>query len=545
MKQLILILLTSFFLIPGIYAKRIYVNPNRSVASQFHQKENSIFFISTVVDLNKGAIVLPSNSSLIFKKGGCLKNGNITFANTKIIRKHKDPIFDQCTFAGKLKRGRYYISMFGVKANGEYDDAPLINNVLSIINGCGCELFFDCHGDYGISTYKNRKTIMVGSNTTITFTGKGFLKLLTLSKLGAVLSLVENAHDIVINNIQIDGGGAGVISGNSGQNGIGAGGFRNFYVNGGIIRNCHKGKDISIEGVFSPGDGGKGIQIEPANSYGGVFKGIRIENCHAAISCHRNFQKKGGMDVVFSNIFGENCEQYAIIHQTNGEDITGEEQRVVVRNFTANNCGETDGVFIFSRTRFLIIENGYITGNVKTPAAFRGRISKSVINNVTISQPCRSVIDLNPSLYGNDQRESCYNYYNLILNNEYDYLISSNEEKKVPYRSMTKSVVSAICKENPQKSVYSSEVNSSGMLNIKLKLPYDKIFEGSTVFFDCEYGSKYERLNNSAKIVSRTEGTARLRPSDLTMKDEGYAFWNSDNSVLEIWNGNQWETIEK
>ena len=286
------------------------------------------------------------------------------------------------------------------------------------------------------------------------------------------------------------------------------------------------------------------IQIESADCKGGKFDKIKIENCHAAISCRRDFLKKGGIDVAFSNIYADNCEQFAIIHQANGEDTTGDEQQVAIKNFVAKNCGYIDGVFIFSRTRYLTIENGLVEGNVKTPAIFRGRIAKSVINNVSISQPCISVINLNPSNYGEDQRESSYNYFNLSVNTKYDYLILSDTEKKVPYRSMTKSLISATCNENPQKSVYSNEVNSSGMLNIKLKLPENRFFEGPTTVFDCEYGARYDRLNSTIKSGLKTEGTERLRPTNMTAKDKGFAYWNVESSLLEVWDGNQWEIIK-
>ena len=528
----------------AIGASIVRLRPNLPISMQLHSKENTTYIISSPLSLGNDTLMLPPNSTLLFVKNGRLKDGYIRFNKTKIKGNYTEKFFENCLFSGDLYNKKLRISMFGVKADGKTDDGPVINSVLSLIDGKFCELIFDCDGDYGISSYNNKCTLMVGSNTTITFTGKGFLKLLVTSKLGAVLSLKESAHDVVINNIQIDGGGEKVIVGNSGQNGIGAGHFKNFTVNGGTIRNCFKGKDVYINGALMYGDGGKGIQIESADCKVGKFDKIKIENCHAALSCRRDFLKKEGIDVAFSNIYANNCEQFAIIHQANGEDTTGEEQKVAIKNFVAKNCGYTDGVFIFSRTRYLTIENGRVEGNVKTPAIFRGRIAKSVINNVSISQPCISVVNLNPSTYGEDQRESSYNYFNLSVNTNYDYLILSDTEKKVPYRSMTKSLISATCNENPQKSVYSNEVNSSGMLNIKLKLPENRFFEGPTTVFDCEYGARYDRLNSTIRTELKTEGTKRLRPRNLTAKEIGFAYWNTDASTLEVWDGNQWGNVK-
>lgn len=495
MRRFTLFLISIALLISGeASAKRIHITDNRPIASQFVAKVGTTFIVSKVIDLNKETIILPSNSILLFKKNGLLKNGSVQFNKTQLKWRRNKSLFKDCSLEGKLSNNKLFISQFGVVADGKSDDGPLINEVFSIIDGIGCELIFDCDGDYGVSSPQRRTTIMVGSNTVVTFKGKGFLKLCSTSKLGAVLSLENNAHDVIINNVQIDGGGEKVIVGNSGQNGVGAGYFSNFWINGGIIRNCHKGRDVSINGEFLPGDGGKGIQIESAACQGGVFDGAKIENCHAAISCHRNFQLKGGIDVQFLNILGENCEQFAIVHQTNGEDSTGTEQRVVIKNFIARNCGNIDGVFIFSRTRFLTVDNGVVEGSIKAPAIFRGRIGKSVIKDVKISQPCSSVIDLNPSIYGNDQRESTGNYFDLKLESDFDYLVSTDTQKKVPYRAMTESWISVKSKLNPQKTVLTNEVNSGGSLNMKLVLPEGRGFEGKVSEFEKKYQGDFNKL---------------------------------------------------
>lgn len=545
MRRFTLFLTAVALLIAGeASAKKIHITDNKPFASQFNTKEGTTFIVSKVIDLKKETIILPSNSILLFKKNGQLKNGKVCFNKTHLKWRKNKSLFRDCSFEGVLANNKLYISLFGVEADGKSDDGPLINEVFSIIDGVGCELIFDCDDDYGISSPQRRTTVMVGSNTTVTFKGKGFLKLRSTSKLGAVLSLKDNAHDVIINNVQIDGGGEKVIVGNSGQNGVGAGHFSNFCIKGGIIRNCHKGRDETINGEFLPGDGGKGIQIESALCQGGVFEGVKIENCHAAISCHRNFQQKGGINVQFLNIFGESCEQFAIIHQTNGEDMTGTEQRVVIKNFIARNCGNIDGVFIFSRTRFLTVENGVVEGSVKVPAIFRGRIGKSVIKDVEISQPCSSVIDLNPSTYGKDQRESSLDYFDLRIKGSYDYLITSDTQRKVPYRALTRSLISAECAENPGKAIYRNEVNSSGMLNIKVELPENYGFEGESVAFDRTYGAQYKRLKKGKVLLNKTVGETKFRPRYLTIKDTGFSFWNTESSSLDIWDGKEWVSFK-
>ena len=536
------ILLLGAILSTNIYtdAKKYVLTNNRTLNQQINLNGTYNITIKRPFDLQGDTLRLPVGAKIVFKRNGKISNGHVVFNTNSFSHKRNQKAFSGCSFSGNLENEKLCISMFGVTADGKTDDAPIINQVLSVIDGGNCHLFFDCDGDYGISSVKQRSTVMVGSNTEITFTGKGFLKLLRTSKMGAVLSLKDYAHDVVINNIQIDGGGEGVIVGNSGQNGIGARLFNGFRVNGGVIRNCNKGRETKIDGIMTAGDGGKGIQIESADCRNGVFDGIYIVNCHAAISCHRNFDKQGGINVVFSNITGENCEQFAIIHQTNGEDTTGEEQNVLIKNFVSKNCGFVDGVFVFSRTRYLTVENGVVEGDVNVPAIFRGRIAKSVVRNVEISQPCNALIDLNPSTYGLDQRASFGNYFNLDITSSFDYLMYSDVTKRVPYRSMTESLVSAKCNNAPRVAVYSNEVNSSGMLNIKLQLPDNRFFEGQSVMFDKNFGARHERLAGKSSTMPRTEGSTTLHPRGLTIKDKGFTYWNTDSSALEIWDGTKW-----
>ncbi len=232
-----------------VNAKRVYIKQNIAFSEQLLSYEKPVVYvISSNIDLKGSSVSIPDKSTLLFVKEGVIDNGEVVFNNVTIKNKTKHSVFRDCSFSGKLINKKLNISSFGVKADGISDDSPIINDVLTLIEGVGCELLFDCDGDYGISSPNRRNAVFIGSNTSITFTGKGFLKLLCTSNGGSVLSLKEKAHDVVINNIQIDGGGESVIVGNSGQNGIGACNFNNFHVNGGIIRNCHKGQDVIYNG---------------------------------------------------------------------------------------------------------------------------------------------------------------------------------------------------------------------------------------------------------------------------------------------------------
>lgn len=359
------------------------------------------------------------------------------------------------------------ISDLDIPKDSKTDVSCEINDLLAKVSGKNFVIEFDCDYDYAIGTKDRFATIYVGSNTTIRFTGKGYLKLQSPSENGSVV-LISGCKNVVIDNVQIDGGGQEVILGNSGQNGIGISNSTNIRIKGGIIKNCAKGKDVCIGDKCLLGDGGKGIQVENYGVNACVIEGVTILNCNKAISCHRDMSQRGAINVVFRNIVAKGCNQFAIIHQTNGEDRKGNEQKVIIEKFMVENCGNEDGVFIFSRTRYLMVRNGIVKGTERVPAIFRGRASHTTLSNITVDQPCLSVVDLNPSAYGCDERETRDNKYGLTILSSYDYLISSDTDRRFPNREMLNSVMVCKTKERPRVAVYTDQVVNSGSDVIKL-----------------------------------------------------------------------------
>lgn len=524
--------------------KNITVSLRKDISGQL-VRANTNYIIKRPIDLHGETIVIPPESKLLFKRKGVIKNGNIVFQNTQLKDRSGFAFFEECSFSGQLSKGSYKISKFGVFADGEHDDAQIINQVLDCIAGYGSILIFDCDGDYGVSSPEKRQTIRIKSNTTISFKGKGFLRLLTCSDGGAVVSISGGTNNVTINNLLIDGGGYYTVGGISGQNGIGISESNNITINGGIIKNCKQGKDVHIGGRLLYGEGGKGVQIENHGATNIVVNDLIIENCSKAISSHRNHNEQGCIEASFNNIVANNCDQFAFIHQTNGEDTVGNQHRITINNFTALNCGSEDGLFIFSRTRYLTINGGMISGTINIPSVFRGRISKSVIKNISINQPCQSVIDLNPSKYGQDERKSELNYFDLSIKSNYDYLLFSDEKRVVPNRSLYHSLIRIESSLYPSMQLYSHESIVSGNVYFNVSFIDGKYYNGSvnTIEQKCMADIRKAVLNGRKNEMKKRQIIAANGIEGRGLLDKGYTMWDDKSERLIIWDSQIWRDV--
>ena len=125
MRRFTLFLTAVALLVAGeASAKKIHITDNKPFASQFNTKEGTTFIVSKVIDLKKGTIILPSNSILLFKKNGQLKNGKVCFNKTHLKWRKNKSLFRDCSFEGVLANNKLYISLFGVEADGKSDDGP-------------------------------------------------------------------------------------------------------------------------------------------------------------------------------------------------------------------------------------------------------------------------------------------------------------------------------------------------------------------------------------------------------------------------------------
>lgn len=533
----------------------VYPNIQAAIQNKFNSA-NKIYKITKDIDLGNGVLTIPAGCTLDFQ-GGSFSNGTINFSNTTILETKN--AFTACRFQGSINNTTLNISTFGVIANGTVDDSPVINDVLNCINGRNCELFFDCNGDYGVSSPSSYNSIKIGSNTTITFTGKGYIKLLSVSDTGTVIQNISGAANIVLNNIKIDGGGDSIIVGGSGQNGLSIGRCSNITVNGGHIRNCSKGLDVPDypnPGDTYYGDGGKGIQIENRDVQNCVVNNVLIENCYFALSSHRDISQSGNIEAVFNSIYARNCSQFAIIHQTNGEDTTGLAQNITINNFIAENCGSDIGIFLFSRTRFLKVLGGKILGTTQTPCIFSGRAAKSVFNGIEVYQPVEKVININPTRYGKDISPFSNNTFDISIYSNYTYLISTDTGTTYPYRALENTFLKLFLNYYPDTKVVLGNVNSDNSLLLDL-ITYDgKFFNGpfsglikyNYTINSIPFGNNTYNLNTTTvdpfgfKPCNRKGNTAD-RPN-LGVDDGGITYWDNDIVKLILWNGAAWVNMD-
>lgn len=442
----------------GTAQNTIEINNSIPIKDQF-TRENCTYIIKEYVSLGGKKLIIPDNSIIIFKKKGTISEGTICFNNSVIKYSGRKARFIDCSFEGTLRNKELHISVMGVYADGRHDDAPLISQVFECIKDQGTHIYFNCNSDYliGSEKSKSRPAVYVRSNTTVEFTGKGFLRLGCKSKIGAVL-LLGGADNVTIINPLIDGGGKLVINKDHGEDGLAlGGGGKNIRVYGGIIKNCAKGNDIITDDKYLIGDGGKGIQIEPYGLIDCVIDGTTIINCNKAISCYRDLRYTQPIQVTFNNIHAINCNQFAIVRQVYGSSSKVEEQDVTISNCKIDNCGNEDGVFIFGLTRFLRVENCKVVGSIRVPSIFRGRISKSVFNNIVINQPCESIINLDPSPYGPPKEESFQNYFSLKIKSPFDYFLVSNFNHRNINFNLYRSVINVNSAKKPVLSMFSGD----------------------------------------------------------------------------------------
>lgn len=509
MRKFLTVISVLFLSVWSVSAqKAVTIKNTLPIEEQFNQ-ENCAYTIKKKMDLGGKLLVLPSNSQLIFKRKGAICNGSVLFNHTIIKYSSKKARFSNCSFQGILSNKELHISVIGVYADGEHDDAPLISQVLDCIKNQGTHLFFNCNGDYllGSEHSKSRPVVYIRSKTTIEFSGKGFMRLGCKSKVGAVL-IAGGADDVIIINPLIDGGGKDVIEYDHGEDGLAlGGGGKNIRVYGGIIRNCAKGGNETIEGKAIVGDGGKGIQIEPYGLSNCIIDGTKIINCNKAISCYRDLRHPQPIQVVFNNIHAVDCDQFAFIRQVYGFSSKIEEQDVSISNCTIENCGKEDGVFIFGVTRFVRVENCKVVGNVKIPSIFRGRAAKSIFDNITIEQPCESIIDLNPSPYGPYRDEAYQNYYNLNIESQYDYILTSDYNREDLNFNLYYSIINVEASYKPVYDLYKGH----GVKPQKFVL-------------NANFRGNEERLNNLTSSTITEQVVWDKRNSKLLLKDESSWF---------------------
>ncbi|ROM84105.1 hypothetical protein BK655_12185 [Pseudomonas brassicacearum] len=263
----------------------------------------------------------------------------------------------------------YYTSLLGL-GNGN-DDFPVLQATLNAISlAGGGELIFDTATDVLVSD-----TVLVKSNTTVTFTGAGFLKATQSTSLGGVLCAYSGAGgqlttNVRFNNPRIDGNNLGYPGGLiAGENGIAGTQVVNVRVRGGHIKNCRRGTSSSM------GAGGKGCQFENGVS-DVVIDGVYIEDCTIGF-------ETGGVEdlpgvnrdapaIIYRNMQVHRCERIMTFNQQlSGTPSDPDVVSCLVDGVQAFNCGreipagtELDfGAIVFDRYSNARVRNVVLCNN--------------------------------------------------------------------------------------------------------------------------------------------------------------------------------------
>ncbi|GLO78484.1 tail fiber domain-containing protein [Sulfitobacter pontiacus] len=287
--------------------------------------------------------------------------------------------------------------------------------------------------------YLTSETIQFGANCFIDFEGGAYIRATAIDQ-GAVINLGPNS---MIYNKQIDGGGPGIITGGSGQNGIGVpSGSGKVYGSGGHIRNCARGS-------AAPYDGGKAVQVENNNTIA-AFYGVKVDNAHIAASARRDTALGEKQKVIFSGFIVDNVNHLLYVGMSNIAISDLSAHGVIFSDFIASNVGAYDegpnpdaGLFIFNRANQVSISNGNVHTATKLGGIWRGRGRNLTIDNVTYNGNVLAAVNLDPvPTLAPDTSLSEDNQISINLTGTADYvLLSDLTDATHPNRFMKNSVI--------------------------------------------------------------------------------------------------------
>ena len=136
-------------------------------ASMIDIKANSEVIIDRVIDMEGTKVILPEQVTLYFKKGGCLKNGELVGNKAKIVG-HKHAIFDNVTISGVWDIRYISTDMFcdltevNSLKNVVALASPDVENVLTIMPG---------HYKVAAKSVTDRRVLPIPSNTEVIMNG--------------------------------------------------------------------------------------------------------------------------------------------------------------------------------------------------------------------------------------------------------------------------------------------------------------------------------------------------------------------------------------
>jgi len=267
------------------------------------------------------------------------------------------------------------------------------------------------------------KTIQTGADKTIHWGGV-VLQSITGVDLGAVISF---ATGNVVYKPEVNGGGAALIAGSSGQNGFGAVGDVTIYSP--VATDCARG-------TSTPFDGGKGIQCESDGTDVVIFD-MLAENCHMAVSSRKEGAVLDGNHLKVFGLKAKNCNHVSFSGQSNINTLDPAIYSVLLEGVEVEDCGALDalteanaGLFMFSRAANVTINNVSISGTTKIGGIFRGRTRNSTARNINVTIECDGVYNIDPTvLYADDTNLSEGNNFEFNVHTGapgVDYLLLSD-----------------------------------------------------------------------------------------------------------------------
>lgn len=410
------------------YAAEAYntktLNKNQPFARQV-QKSHTIYEIKYDFDLRGGTVQIPADCILKFT-GGHLRNGAVVFDNT-IIESAYSEVFDQISVSGTLANNEVWLSWWKLAYDRECNDAPLINQIVSVIDNC---TFY----------YDIQQNIFVGGGDTegtpgeiINITGKKNFRVVQptefytvlwgRSKGGHVICLSKNKY-ISVDGLKIDGDH--ISYGLAGENGLGVTGNEKVLIENCIIKNCFSNCfDKTASGTLTSsgypewGSGGKGIQIEGGTVATQVtVRNNSIRNCYIGISNNASDQE----NIIMDGNYIDSCYMSLILLRFGG---AARRMNVNISNtIIANNTGDV-GAICMGNVANVNMTNTHVKGEGKLKSVLRGCFSYSNIQMI-VNQECENLIDA--ALYRDNPEgtEALHNSVKIISDKSCDYIINTS-----------------------------------------------------------------------------------------------------------------------
>lgn len=324
--------------------------------SRLSFKEGKSTIIKNVVDMKGEELVLPKDVILKFEKGGCLKNGKITGANTSIVG-YKQGIFDGVSITGQWNVPYICTDMFK-----DVSSVNSLQNVFSLASEIVDNVIIIPEGNYEVAASRNGNTILaVPSNTeviingTITMLPNDFTNYYIVGLKGENIKL-HGKGEIV--------GDKHTHTGTKGEWGMGV--------------NLAKCKNVDIYDLTIRDCWGDCIYI------GTESTDVRINNCTLEHGRRQGISVTSAGTVVIENCVisnvGGTAPEYAIDVEPNKEDTI---DSVVIRNVKSIDC--KGGFMTWGGAKDCIIKNVelydcYVKGATRPDYAFHTSQNIKLVN---------------------------------------------------------------------------------------------------------------------------------------------------------------------